>query len=287
MKNTWTIKKVLEWTIDYFNRHDVPEYRLSAEILLAHVLRLKRIDLYLQFERILTPEELAKYREFIQRRIKFEPIEYITGEQEFMGLKFKITPDVLIPRTETELLVENVLDNLQQHPKQSRKILDIGTGSGVIAISIAHFCEYCHVTGIDLSEKVIGIARENAQLNEVENISFLVQDALNINSDFIQQYDMILMNPPYVSEQDYINLHSQVRDYEPRSALFAGEEGLDFYRHFIPTVKTRLKDQATIFMEIGYNQKEEIEKLLSHQNFKSIEFFQDYSKIDRIVKAQK
>lgn len=286
MQEIWNIKRVLNWTLDYFEKNQVPEARLSSELLLSHVFKCKRLDLYLQFERILTPAELKEYRGYIKRRIKYEPVAYILGEQEFLGLKFKVNPNVLIPRPETEILVEEVLGELKKTSTKPVEVLDVGTGSGAIAISIGHHCQSCNVTAIDSSETAIMLAKENAKSLSVENIHFAVIDALQLPADMNNKFDFILINPPYVAEKQREQLHPQVKDFEPEAALFAGKEGMEFISAFIPKVSFLLKTGGLLFMEIGYNQKESILKLLQQNNFINIQFIQDYQKIDRIVKAK-
>ena len=286
MQEIWTIQKVLNWTLPYFEKHQVPESRLSAELLLSHVLKCKRLDLYLQFDRILTGPELKKYRSFIERRITHEPVAYILGEKEFMGLNFKLTPDVLIPRPETEILVETALAEIKGREAKSIEVLDVGTGSGAIAISVGHYCRECRVTALDISPAAIEVARQNGEHLGVDNIKFLVMDALDLQVKNDEKYDYLLVNPPYIAERDRKGLHPQISNYEPGIALFSGENGLLFYSGFIPKIPSIIKKGGWIFMEIGYDQKEKINILLKESNFSGIEFIPDYQKIERIAKAR-
>ena len=286
MQEIWTIQKVLNWTLPYFEKHQVPESRLSAELLLSHVLKCKRLDLYLQFDRILTGPELKEYRSFIERRIIHEPVAYILGEKEFMGLNFKLTPDVLIPRPETEILVETALAEIKGREAKSIEVLDVGTGSGAIAISVGHYCRECRVTALDISPAAIEVARQNGEHLGVDNIKFLVMDALDLQVKNDEKYDYLLVNPPYIAERDRKELHPQISNYEPGIALFSGENGLLFYSGFIPKIPSIIKKGGWIFMEIGYDQKEKINILLKESNFSGIEFIPDYQKIERIAKAR-
>jgi release factor glutamine methyltransferase len=286
MQEIWTIQKVLNWTLPYFEKHQVPESRLSAELLLSHVLKCKRLDLYLQFDRILTGPELKEYRSFIERRITHEPVAYILGEKEFMGLNFKLTPDVLIPRPETEILVETALAEIKGREAKSIEVLDVGTGSGAIAISVGHYCRECRVTALDISPAAIEVARQNGEHLGVDNIKFLVMDALDLQVKNDEKYDYLLVNPPYIAERDRKGLHPQISNYEPGIALFSGENGLLFYSGFIPKIPSIIKKGGWIFMEIGYDQKEKINILLKESNFSGIEFIPDYQKIERIAKAR-
>jgi release factor glutamine methyltransferase len=285
MQNVWTLKKTLDWTIDFFSRKEVPEARLSAELLLAGVLGCKRIDLYLQFDRLLTPAELKKYREFIQRRAGYEPVQYVLGEQEFMGLRFKVSPHVLIPRPETEILVEKALQLMREKRKDRLRVLDIGTGSGAISLSLARYCPGCSVTAIDNSEAAIAVAKENAQRLDINTVEFKTEDAVTFSRDSENCFDLIISNPPYVSEADWKDLHPQVREFEPREALFAGTAGLDFYKTVVPGLLKMLCPEGLVFMEIGHDQKVSIRKIFEQNGFTQINFIKDYSEIDRIVKA--
>ncbi len=286
MPEIWTIQKALKWTLEYFQKNHVPEARLGAEILLANILDIKRLDLYLQFDRILTSSELKQYRECIQRRIQFEPIQYITGTHEFMGLNFKVTPNVFIPRPETEILVEHAIHEINMMQKKVR-IIDIGTGCGVIAICISCFCPNSLVTAVDISEEALKIAEENAQNFGQKNIKFVKQDIFKNNLKLLGEYDFTITNPPYVSEAEKDKLHDQVSKYEPPNSLYAGKDGLDFYRKLLPVSHSILGDNGYIFMEIGYDQKEKIEKMLEKHKFRNIQSIKDYHKIYRVVKAQK
>lgn len=287
MEKPWTIKEILERTVSFFEEKNVPEPRLSAELLLSHALKCKRLDLYLQFERFLTATELADFREMVRRRAKQEPVQYITGEQEFMGFTFRVTPAVLIPRPETELLVEAVLKEIQsREEKQEISLLEVGTGSGAIAISLAKLCPHCRITAIDVSSEAIEIATENARRLEVTFIRFFVRDARDFTPDPPDGFDLIVSNPPYVSEPEWQRLHPQVKDYEPSRALLAGPDGLDFYRAFLPRTSSLLTKTGSLFMEIGFDQKENVFNLLKQAGFRKIEFIPDYQKIERIVKAK-
>ncbi|MBN2366429.1 MAG: peptide chain release factor N(5)-glutamine methyltransferase [Calditrichaeota bacterium] len=285
MQEIWTIQKLLNWTIDYFQSRDVPEARLSAELLLSGALNMKRLDLYLQFERILTTAELDRFREYVKRRAKYEPVQYILGEQNFMGLIFRVNPDVLIPRPETELLVEAVLNEISSRSSENLAVLDVGTGSGAIAISLAHFCRECRIIANDISSAALETARRNARLLSTENIQFIQCQATELPEHLTEKCDVIVSNPPYVPEKQYEELHPQVKNFEPAEALKGGPDGLDFYRSFIPVIPRILKRGGLVFLEIGFNQKEKIQDLLSDSGVKQLDFIQDYQKINRIVKV--
>ncbi len=287
MQELWTIKRILDWTTEFFQQKSVPEPRLSAELLLAQVLQCRRIDLYLQFERILTGKELEIFRSYVKRRARHEPVQYITGEAEFMGLKFRVTPQVLIPRPETELLVEKVLEALQAQAWEAPRILDVGSGSGCIALSLGHFLPRSQIVAVDISPAAIAVARENARRLGVETVEFVQQDALEMTPEQWEPFHLIVSNPPYVGRQEEDLLHPQVKDFEPREALFAGETGLEFYRAFLPRAYRLLYPGGLLFLEIGFRQQEKIFQLLTQQKFTDIQFYTDYQNIERIVKAEK
>lgn len=284
MPDVWTVQKVLQWTIRHFTEKSVPEPRLGAELLLAHVLDCQRIDLYLQFDRILTKTELAAYREAIKRRSRFEPVQYIIGEQEFMGLTFRVTPDVLIPRPETELLVDQIMADFRDRKEVPLRVLDVGCGSGVIGVSLAHFAPAWQVTAIDISEKALAVARGNADRLKTANISFRQADALQFRAD--DRFDLIAANPPYVAEKERETLHAQVKNYEPAEALFAGPDGFAFLNGFLPRLTELLAPGGCAYLEIGYDQSEKINKLFHRSGINNVRFIQDFQGINRIVQVR-
>ncbi len=286
MQEIWTIQKVLQWTTDHFKKHQVPDSRLSAELLLSHVVKSSRLDLYLQFERILTASELTRYRQYIQRRAKQEPVQYILEEQDFMGLTFRVTPEVLIPRPETEILVEKILEDMKTTRESGTKVLDVGTGSGAIAISLAHFRPDCQITAIDNSPGAIEIATGNAEKLGVKNVLFTVSDFQHFRSAEKERFDYIVSNPPYISETAFQELHPQVKNYEPRQALLGGRDGLEFYHNFLPHLSGLLNRNGKIFVEIGFDQRHAIEAIIKKSNFKEVIFITDYQNHDRIVQAK-
>jgi release factor glutamine methyltransferase len=246
---------------------------------------MKRLDLYLQFERILVPAELKKYREFVQRRARYEPVQYITGEQEFMGFTFSVTPDVLIPRPETELLVEAVIQEINSNMDHQLSVLDIGTGSGAIAISLALHCNHCNITAIDRSPSAINVASQNAKKLKASGIDFIERDMLDEESNSLPKFNLLVSNPPYISEKDYQQLHPQVKNFEPRDALLAGESGLEFVEQLISKSRNLLHPAGQLLLEIGYDQSEAVQQLLNKYQFKNIELIKDYNQFTRIVKA--
>lgn len=285
MVDTWTVQRVLNWTVEYFTSKNISEPRLSAELLLAHLLNSKRIELYLQFERLLTPAELAAYRSSIQRRAQGEPVQYILGETEFMGMLFKVSPAVLIPRPDTELLVDCTIEYLKAANIAHPRILDIGCGCGCIAISLAKFFPEAEVWAVEKSTEAFAIAEENARLNEV-NIQFVNNDFFDYYAGLDTKFNSIVTNPPYVSDKDWEELQLEVRQFEPRQALWGGADGLEFYRRFTPLFAKILEAKGVAMMETGYDQAQAVSAMLMQQNF-SVEIRKDYRQIERVVIAQK
>lgn len=254
----------------------------DAQLLLLHTLGIARTTLFTEPERLLSAAEQATYEAAIARRQAGEPIQYITGQQEFYGLMLKVSPAVLIPRPETELLVEAVL--ARQRRDHEVKIVDVGTGSGAIAIALAHKLPTARVTAVDLSLAALAVARENAETHGVaERVRFIASDLLAAVVG--ESFDAVVSNPPYVAEADRESLHRQVREYEPEMALFAGATGLDIYRRLIPQAWSGLQPGGLLAMEIGYGQREAITELLSAWD--GIEFLNDLHAIPRTVLALK
>ena len=254
----------------------------DAELLLFHSLQLPRTTLFTNPTLPLTSDQAAIYNHCIARRLTLEPIQYITGTQEFYGLALKVTPAVLIPRPETELLVEATLAHLPTN--QPLRILDIGTGSGAIAIAIAHNLPHAHLTAVDISPAALHIAQQNAITHNVDHrITFLHSDLLA--SVTHPTFDAILSNPPYIPTSDLSTLHPQVRDHEPHSALFAGPTGLDLYAQIIPQAHAALTPGGLLALEIGHAQSGPIRHLLAE--WYDILVLDDLQQIPRVVLAHR
>jgi release factor glutamine methyltransferase len=255
----------------------------DAELLLLHALALPRVTLFAHPNRDVTSDQQTLYQSLIQRRRQHEPIQYITGHQEFYGLQLRVTPAVLIPRPETEHLVESVL-NLLPH-NQPLKIADIGTGSGAIAIALAAHLPHAKITALDLSAEALAIASSNARKHNVaQHIRFLHSDLLSAISHEEATFDAIVSNPPYIPESDRLTLHPEVRDHEPSTALFAGETGLDIYRRLIPQALKLLKPNGLLAMEIGHGQQPALTTLLT--GWQEISFIDDLQQIPRVALAR-
>ena len=255
----------------------------DAELLLLHTLHLTRATLLAHPDRELSAADQALYETLISRRLKNEPIQYITHQQEFYGLSLRVTPAVLIPRPETEHLVEAVLQRLPHN--QPLCIVDIGTGSGAIAIALAVHLPQSRITALDISPEALKIAQINAETHNVSHrIRFLGSDLL---SAIIHEapLDAIVSNPPYIPEPDRPTLHPEVRDHEPSTALFSGPQGLDIYRRLIPQAYAALKPDGLLALEIGHGQREALIALLS--DWRNIAFVNDLQQIPRIALATK
>ncbi len=260
--------------------------RRDAETLLLHVASLSRAELLAYPDRELSPYQVEAYEAAIARRLRHEPIQYITGNQEFYGLAFAVTPAVLIPRPETEHLVESVLERL--HHDRSLAIADIGTGSGAIAVALATQLPQAKVTATDISPSALAVAQANAHSHRLDSrINFFLCDLLEaLPADQQTGYfDAIVSNPPYIPTTDSPQLHPQVREHEPASALFAGIDGLEIYRRLIPVAGQALKPGGLLALEIGYGQREKLERLMT--GWREVNFLDDLQGIPRVLLARR
>jgi release factor glutamine methyltransferase len=252
--------------------------------LLLHASGRSRTDLLAHGEDEFSLAESLRYKSLLDRRAKGEPIQYITGETEFYGLPFRVTPDVLIPRPETEHLVETVVALARSFA--APRIVDIGAGSGAISVALAHHLPKARITTTDLSEAALAIARENVRSSGVaDRICFLQGDLLAPLAG--EKFDIIVSNPPYVPARDRDSLSVEVREYEPLLALFAGEDGLDIYRRLIPAAFVALTSGGFIALEIGYGQADAVQNFLRAAGFAQIEFTPDLQSIPRVAAAQR
>ncbi len=246
-QETWTTLKILDWTKTYLASKGIANARREAEWLLCAATGLDRVGLYLNFEKPLNETELATYREMVARRGRREPLQHILGNQEFCGLEFEVSPDVLVPRHDTETLVNEALARMPG----ARTVLDIGTGSGCIAIALAKQLPQATVTAIDVSEKALSVARRNAERNGAA-IEFLHGSLLEPVSG--RCFDLIVSNPPYIPTTDIDVLDPEVRDFDPRGALDGGADGLDIYRLLIPAALACLNPSGWLLVEVGVGQ---------------------------------
>ena len=256
----------------------------DAELLLLHTMQIPRVTLLAYPDRQLTPAQEALYQKTVDRRLLHEPIQYITGQQEFYGLLLQVTPTVLIPRPETEDLIEAVLKHLRADAPH--KIADIGTGSGAIAIALAVSLPLAEITALDISTEALSVAAVNAREHQVASrIQFLHSDLLSAVVHEAGTFDAVVSNPPYVPEADRDTLHPQVRDHEPAIALFSGETGMDIYRRLIPQAHNALKPSGLLALEIGHGQREAIASLL--QTWHNVSFVSDLQRVPRVALAKK
>jgi release factor glutamine methyltransferase len=275
----WTIKKLLDWTTDYFTKAKIENPHLEAEILLAHTLQIKRIDLYIRFEQVLTKDELARFKGCILRRKDHEPTAYITGIRSFMSLDLNVTKDVLIPRPETEILVESAIDIAKT--LENPKILDIGTGSGAIAVSLAKYLPASYIYVTDISEKAIEAAELNAKKHGVQDrIKLEVADLFPKEA---LTFDLIVSNPPYIKTADIDGLAPEIRDFEPRMAYDGGEDGLKYYKTIIGKAGGYLMSGGQLLLEIDPGLLEAISKMAQENGFGNFKIKKDLNGLERVV----
>lgn len=279
----WTILRILQWTTTYFKEKSIHSPRLTAEVLLAHSLKQTRMYLYTHHDQPLEADERESFKVLVKQRVSGTPTQYLTGKQEFWSLEFQVTPDVLIPRPETEHLVEAAIKLASRFAQPT--IVDIGTGSGIIAISLKHELPQAQVYASDLSPAALAIARSNAAtlLNGDSAITFMQGDLFAPFSG--QRFDLIVSNPPYISTAEYAAISHEVRDFEPKTALLAGERGLDVYERLIPAAIHHLNPGGYVLVEIGYGQAEAVTDLFQTHGFAVQQVMKDYAGIERVVVA--
>ncbi len=286
-KQAWTIISLLQKSVSFLQEKHFRQPRLAAELLLAFALNLRRIDLYLQFDRPLTEEEVSRYRTLLQRRLLHEPLQYIIGETEFMSLPFYVGPGVLIPRPETEILVEKALQYCKERmgSENEIRVLDVGTGSGNIAISLLRYNERCHAVGIDVSEKALDYAKRNADRHHVsDRIEFLQHDVREeIPRPWKGVFDLVVANPPYIRSQEYDLLDEEIKRYEPKEALWGGDDGMEYYRLLSQKLPPLLRSGGHIFLEIGADMGEAVKKIFNQNYFHDIQIIPDLAGKDRIL----
>jgi len=269
---------MLRWMTDYFVTKGIDNPRLDAERLLAHTLKLDRVGLYLNYDRPLIAAELDTIRPLVKRRGQHEPLQYLLGVTEFWSLEFKVSPAVLIPRADTEILVEEALKRMAT---TTGDLLDVGTGSGAVVISLARECPEWHLTGLDISAAALAVAYENVNTNRVEKTVELIQGDLSALPQ--QSYDLIVSNPPYIAAEEWDELMPEVRDYEPPLALLAADDGLICYRQLTQQAPSRLKPNGWLLVEIGYQQAEAVMALFVAVGLTDLFIREDYSGHPRVI----
>ena len=258
-----------------------PTPRLDVETLLQKVLGVDRLFILLNLERVLSEDEEQLFNKFINERLNNRPIAYIVENREFMGLDFFVKEGVLIPRPDTEVLVEEVIELAKK--KGAKNILDIGTGSGAITVSLAKYLENVKVTSVDISDIALEIGKRNAISNEVDDRITFVKSDLFTNIDKETKFDIIVSNPPYIKREVIETLDKQVKDYEPYNALEGGVDGLDFYRAITKQAKNYLKKGGILAYEVGHDQSEDVSKLMEMDGYTNIYTLKDLQQIDRVV----
>ena len=288
-----SIAHALEWAVNRLRQQGIESPRLDAEVLLAHSISSDRVSIYRDASAALDKDCQAQFRNYIARRAGREPVAYITGIKEFRSLAFRISSDVLIPRPETETIIDVMI---QLHYKLMKKktplrILEVGTGSGIIAVSLAKELDDIWISATDIASGIVEIARANAQLNRLDHkICFLVGDLLKplISRDEANQFDCILSNPPYLSDEEWNNAPPEIKTYEPERALRSGADGLSFYRDIVPEAGRLLRKNGYLLLEIGQGQAAPVSHLIGETGiFGPVSKAADLSGIARVIMAQK
>jgi release factor glutamine methyltransferase len=277
----WTTLSLVEWASGYLARRGFDEARLHVELMLAHVLGLRRLDLYLQFDRPLTADERGRFRVLFERRLKHEPLQYILGQTEFMGLALSVNRSVLVPRPETELLVECALEVLKEHPAE---VLDIGTGSGNIAVALGKLAPGSTIVSMDVSGDALKVAADNVARHGLSSVTL---ESGDVFGDFLpgRTFDLIVSNPPYVSKEEFDTLEPEVREYEPPFAVTDDADGLKVITRIANIAPQRLRPGGVLLMELGFGQAERVRELLVGIGLVDVELFLDFARIPRVIQA--
>ena len=291
----WTILRLIRWTTDYLTDKGVTKARLDAEVMLASVLGLKRVDLYLKYDQPLNQEELAGFRDMVRRRAGREPVAYIVGSKEFYGLKLKVDPRVLIPRPETELLVDEAIRLVGEHwpaleARESADIhlIDLGTGSGAIALALASQLPGASIWALDVSESALEVAGENAgRLEDGGRVRFMPSDLLSAVLDRTDFFHLILANLPYVPQDFFSKMEPDVRDFEPRQALDGGEDGLKYIKKAVMQAAPLLLTGGGLLLEIWHTTAPQIRELADEHGFGEVRILKDLAGYDRTAVLMK
>jgi release factor glutamine methyltransferase len=277
----WTIISILKWTTEYLTKHGVENPRASGEVILAHVLQCSRIDLYLRHDQPLQQGELVQFRNLIKRRAAREPVAYIVGQKEFWSLEFNVNTAVLIPRPETECLVEAAIRFFPRHSAQ--RVLELGCGSGAISVALAHERPDWRILALDKSADAIMVARENARHHHADHIRFMVGDWFTALGESAQ-FDLIVSNPPYIKTPDIDVLAAEIRNHEPRLALNGGVDGLGALAQIIRTAPRYLAPEGVLMTEIGSDQRPAVTEIVHQCNyFACVDIRKDYSGLERVA----
>ena len=287
----WTVRRLLEWTVDYFQRADSPSSRLDAEVLLAEALGCQRIMLYTRFDEVPPSDQLTRFREWVQRRAAGEPVAYLVEHREFYSLKFRVTPDVLIPRPETEHVVMAALERIGQLQDDPVRVIDVGTGSGCIAITLAKQLPTgrLQLAATDLSPEALEVARGNARDHQVDDvIRFFEGDLLEALPKGSQPVHVIVSNPPYVGRDEIATVADDVRQHEPDVALFAGPKGTEIIQRLIEQSASMLLPGGWLIFETSPINIDVCVELVARQGgFESVVVDKDFSGHPRVVIARR
>ena len=285
-QRNWTVKEIMVWSVGFLKERASPSPRLDVELLLARALHCTRVDLYTGIEKPLNPSERGVFRDYLKRRAAGEPIAYITGERDFYGLQFAVDARVLIPRPETELVIEAVLADVKNGAAPPGAVLDVGTGSGCIAITLARLNPKVRVEAWDISAEALTVARANAERHTVD-VTFRQCDAKDAAAWLGEPcFDYIVSNPPYIALGDPA-LESAVKRYEPHLALFADGDGLTFYRRIAASAGGRIKSNGKLILEIGATLAGSVSRLLAESGWTEVTVTKDLSGTDRLISARR
>jgi release factor glutamine methyltransferase len=286
-----TTLEFINYSTELLKQKNINDARLNAELMLSDILNCERMNLYLDFEKPLATDEKRMFKEYLMRRLNHEPLQYILGKTSFYGFDFTVNKNVLIPRPETELLVEKILNDIKQSGKKDVSVFEIGTGTGCISIALAKNLEQENINfdifSIDKSKAAIEVANQNLSLNNLENrkIKFYPKNVFEIEM-LTRPFDYIISNPPYIAFEDFKKLETEIKDYEPDFALTDFGNGLKFFERIF-LIASDKKFSGKVFCEIGFGQRECIELLLAENNFVEYSFYKDYNGTDRILEIRK
>ena len=285
--DSWTILSLIQWTSAYFESNGIDSPRSTAEILLAHILKISRIELYLRYDQPMVSSELVRYKAFIRRRVRREPVAYIIGQKEFWSMPLIVNRQVLIPRPETECLVELALAEIPENPgAQPVWVLELGTGSGAIILALAKERPGHRYIALDQRLEAVMVSRQNADQNGLDTaVQFICGDWFSSIQASKVQFDLIVSNPPYIPSADIDGLQPEVAQYEPRLALDGGQDGLGCLKHIIKTAPAYLRPGGVLVLEIGYDQAESVVQIATRRDaYDGISVEKDFSGLSRVVR---